>query len=88
MVTITLKINERTKKGKAFLEMAHAFIEDSKEIEIIKVTNAISTPKTPSKRKAASEKVLQDLDLAFNQLTTAKNSTLNRKTLDELLNEK
>ena len=40
MTTITLKINERTKKGKAFLEMAHAFFEDSKEIEIIKVPNA------------------------------------------------
>jgi UDP-N-acetylmuramyl tripeptide synthase len=40
MTTITLKINERTKKGKAFLEMARAFFEDSKEIEIIKVPNA------------------------------------------------
>ncbi len=39
MTTLTLKINERTKKGKAFLEMAHAFFEDSKEIEIIKVPN-------------------------------------------------
>ena len=40
MTTITLKINERTKKGKAFLEMARAFFEDSKEIEIIKIPNA------------------------------------------------
>lgn len=39
MTTITLKINERTKKGKAFLEMARAFSEDSKEIEIIKTPN-------------------------------------------------
>jgi len=82
MTTITLKINERTKKGKAFLEMARAFFEDSKEIEIIKVPNA------PSKRNVSSNKVLQDLDLAFKQLTTAKKSNLNRKTLDELLNEK
>ena len=35
MTTITLKINEKTKKGKAFLEMARVFFEDSKEIEII-----------------------------------------------------
>jgi len=35
MNIITLKINERTKKGKAFLELARAFFEDSKEIEII-----------------------------------------------------
>jgi hypothetical protein len=82
MTTITLKINERSKKGKAFLEMAHAFFEDSKEIEIIKV------PKEPSKKNASSSKVLQDLDLAFKQLTTAKKSNINRKTLDELLNEK
>ena len=40
MTTITLKINERTKKGKAFLEMEHAFFEDSKEIEIIKIPNS------------------------------------------------
>ena len=35
MTTITLKINENTKKGKAFLEMARVFFENSKEIEII-----------------------------------------------------
>lgn len=35
MTTITLKINEKPKKGKAFLEMARVFFEDSKEIEII-----------------------------------------------------
>lgn len=35
MTTITLKINERTKKGKAFLEMARVFFENSKEIELI-----------------------------------------------------
>jgi len=40
MTTITLKINERTRKGKEFLEMARAFFEDSKEIEIIKVPKA------------------------------------------------
>jgi hypothetical protein len=35
MTTLTIKINENSKKGKAFLEMAHAFFNDSKEIEII-----------------------------------------------------
>lgn len=35
MTTITLKINEKTKKGKAFLEMARVFFENSKEIELI-----------------------------------------------------
>ena len=35
MTTITLKINENTKKGKAFLEMARVFFENSKEIVLI-----------------------------------------------------
>jgi DICT domain-containing protein len=35
MTTLTIKINENSKKGKAFLEMARAFFTDSKEIEII-----------------------------------------------------
>jgi hypothetical protein len=82
MTTITLKINERSKKGKAFLEMARAFFEDSKEIEIIKEPNATT------KKNASSNKVLQDLDLAFKQLATAKKSNIKRKTIDELLDEK
>ena len=35
MTTITLKINENSKKGKAFLEMARVFFENSKEIVLI-----------------------------------------------------
>ena len=35
MTTITLKINEKSKKGKAFLEMARVFSEKSKEIVLI-----------------------------------------------------
>ena len=35
MTIITLNINERTKKGKAFLEMARVFFQDSKEIVLI-----------------------------------------------------
>lgn len=35
MTTITLKINENTRKGKAFLEMARVFFENSKEIVLI-----------------------------------------------------
>jgi predicted RND superfamily exporter protein len=35
MTTITLKINENTKKGKAFLEMARVFSENSTEIVLI-----------------------------------------------------
>ena len=35
MTTITLKINEKSKKGKAFLEIARVFSENSKEIVLI-----------------------------------------------------
>ena len=35
MTTITLKINEKSKKAKAFLEMARVFSENSKEIVLI-----------------------------------------------------
>ena len=35
MTTITLKINERSKAGKAFLEMTNVLAKDSKGIEII-----------------------------------------------------
>jgi hypothetical protein len=35
MTTIILKINERTKEGKAFLEMTNALVKDSKGIEIV-----------------------------------------------------
>ena len=35
MTTITLKINERSKAGKAFLEMTNVLVKDPKGIEII-----------------------------------------------------
>jgi hypothetical protein len=39
MTTITLKINERTKAGKAFLEMTQVLVNDSKGIEIIETNS-------------------------------------------------
>lgn len=79
MTTITLKINEKSKAGKTLLSMVHFFTEEKNGVEILK---------EPSERNVSSKKVLQDLDLAFKQLTTVKKSNLKRKTLDELLNEK
>lgn len=35
MTTITLKIDERTKKGKAFLALAKVFYEEKNEIELV-----------------------------------------------------
>ena len=35
MTTLTIKINERSKKGKAFLEFAKTFFNDGKDVEIV-----------------------------------------------------
>ena len=35
MTTLTIKINERSKKGKAFLDFAKTFFDEGKDIEII-----------------------------------------------------
>jgi len=39
MTTITLKIDERTKKGKAFLALAKVFYEEKNEIELVNEKN-------------------------------------------------
>lgn len=36
MTTLNIKVNERTKKGKAFLEFAKAFFEDGKDVELVR----------------------------------------------------
>ena len=35
MTTLTIKINESSKKGKAFLEFAKTFFDNDKDVEII-----------------------------------------------------
>ena len=35
MTTLTIKINESSKKGKAFLEFAKTFFDDERDVEII-----------------------------------------------------
>lgn len=37
MTTLTIKINENSKKGKAFLKFAKTFFTDEKEVEIIEI---------------------------------------------------
>jgi hypothetical protein len=39
MTTITFKINERTKAGRAFLEITNLLVNDSKAIEIIEINS-------------------------------------------------
>ncbi len=37
MTTLTFEINERSKKGKAFMQLAKTFMEDGKDIKIVKL---------------------------------------------------
>jgi hypothetical protein len=35
MITLTIKLNEKSKKGKAFLEFAGPFFEESKNVKLV-----------------------------------------------------
>ncbi len=39
MTTITLKVNEKTKKGQVFMDFLNQFISDSKTIEVVREPN-------------------------------------------------
>jgi len=74
MTTITLKINERTKAGKAFLEMANVMIKESKSIEI--VSNTFT-------RSLAEEKYLNSLKKASLEMKELSSGRKNGKTLND-----
>jgi len=74
MTTITLKINERTKAGKAFLEMANVMIKESKSIEIVSNT---------STRSLAEEKYLNSLKKASLEMKELSSGRKNGKTLND-----
>lgn len=42
MTTLTIKINEKSKKGKAFLAFAQTFFTDTKEVEITNYEDKVS----------------------------------------------
>jgi hypothetical protein len=75
MTTITIKINERTKAGKAFMAMTN-FFRDSKAIEIIE-------PTMTTKEKA----FLKDIENGLKEVKLIQEGKLKPKTLEELLNE-
>lgn len=64
MTTITLKINENTKKGKAFLEMARVFFENSKEIVLIEEDKSPYDQEFVTKIKKASKEKGRVMDNA------------------------
>ena len=80
---VTIKIKENSKQAKIVLEMLKTF----SFVEVVP-TELVNLKKESVAMKIPAPKVLQDLDLAFKQLKTAKQNNLKRKTLDELLNEK
>jgi hypothetical protein len=74
MTTITLKINERTKAGKAFIVMAETFFKDAKGIEIIETPTI--NKKNPSTLTA---KVMRETDKGFNLTKTKSHNDLLQK---------
>lgn len=44
---ITLKINKRTKAGRAFLAMLDVFVKDSKGVEVISADSKVSETESP-----------------------------------------
>ena len=55
MTTITIKINERTKAGKAFLAMSESFFKGVKGIEIIETDSSKIKKEDTSDSKSAKE---------------------------------
>ena len=77
MTTITIKINERSKKGKAFLEFAKTFFAEGKDVEIIK-----SDDKKPKKEKSIySDAFIAKMKKAEENI---KNGDVTRLNLDDI----
>jgi hypothetical protein len=77
MTTITIKINERSKKGKAFLEFAKTFFAEGKDVEII-----MSDDKIPIKGKSIySDAFIAKMKKAEENI---KNGDVTRLNLDDI----
>ena len=77
MTTITIKINERSKKGKAFLEFANTFFAEGKDVEIIKYDD-----KKPKKEKSIySDAFIAKMKKAEENI---KNGDVTRLNLDDI----
>ena len=73
MTTITLKLNERSKAGKAFMTMTEFFI-DSKTVKVIDKTSNDNL-------------FLDEMENAFSEIKAIESGKIKAKTLKELLNE-
>jgi len=75
MTTITLKIKDKTKAGRAFITMTDSLIE-SRIVEIV------------NKKQISKPSLLEQIEIGLKEVKTLKNNKVKRKSLSELLNEK
>ena len=63
MTTITLKINDKTKKGQVFMDFLNQFISDNKTVEVVKEPNETTLKSMEEGRtgKVIKAKNVQDL---------------------------
>lgn len=78
MTTITIKINERSKKGKAFLEFAKTFLNDGKDVEIIE---SDSEKEETLSKNIYSKEFIAKIKKAEENIKSGNTSTLNPKDL-------
>jgi len=62
MATITLKINERTGKGKIFMQFLKEFIKDEKSVEIIEEKSPYNPEFVKMVKKSAASKKRYQVD--------------------------
>jgi hypothetical protein len=62
MATITLKINERTGKGKVFMQFLKEFLKDDKSVEIIEEKSPYNPEFVKMVKKSASTKKRYQVD--------------------------
>jgi len=62
MATITLKINERTGKGKVFMQFLKEFLKDDKSVEIIEEKSPYNPEFVKMVKKSASSKKRYQVD--------------------------
>ncbi len=62
MATITLKINERTRKGKIFMQFLKEFIKDEKSVEIIEEQSPYNPEFVKMVKKSAASKKRYQVD--------------------------
>ena len=74
MTTLTIKINESSKKGKAFLEFAKTFFDDEKDVEIIE--SGSKKTKAPTK-SIYSKAFIAKIKKAEENVKNGETTTLN-----------